>query len=66
MSRAPNGQFEFGATTGGGFEGGGAPSAGIAVGASDSFVFSLAGTNLRTLTSNSFLTALSCERGLAL
>ena len=63
VSGAPNGQFDFGATTSGGFEGGGAPSAGIAVGASDSFVFSLTGTNLQNLTSNSFLTALSTGTG---
>ena len=63
VNAAPNGQFDFGATTRDGFQGGGQPSAGIAVGASDSFAFSLTGTNLQTLTSNSFLTALSTGTG---
>jgi len=63
ISGSPNGQFDFGATTGGDFEGGGAPSAGIAVGASDSFTFGLTGTNLLALTSNSFLTELSTGTG---
>lgn len=63
VSGAPNGQFDFGATTGGDFEGGGAPSAGIAVGASDTLTFSLTGTNLLALTSNSFLTELSTGAG---
>lgn len=63
VNAAPNGQFDFGATTRGGFQGGGQPSAGIAVGASDSFVFSLTGTNLQTLTSSSFLTAFSTGTG---
>ena len=63
VNAAPNGQFDFGATTGGSFEGGGAPSSGIAVGASDSFSFSLTGSNLSALTANSFLTELSTGTG---
>ena len=63
VNAAPNGQFDFGASTGSGFTGGGSPRDGIAVGASDSFTFSLTGTNLQTLTSNSFLTALSTGTG---
>ena len=56
---APNGQFDFGATTGGNFEGGGTPKAGITVNASDSFAFSLTGSNMLALTANSFLAELS-------
>lgn len=63
VSGAPNGQFDFGATTGGGFEGGGAPRDGIAVGVSDSFTFSLTGTNLQALTASSFLAELSTGTG---
>lgn len=63
VNGAPNGQFDFGASTGSGFEGGGAPSTGIAVGASDSFIFGLSGTSLQSLTANSFLTALSSGTG---
>ncbi len=63
INGAPNGQFDFGATTGGSFEGGGAPSAGIAVNASDSFAFSLTGSNLSALTASSFLTELSTGTG---
>lgn len=62
---APHGQFDFGATTGGGtFEGGGMPSKGIAVGKSLTFNFTLAGTNLSSLTDNSFLTAFSTGTGI--
>lgn len=63
VNGAPNGQFDFGASTGTGFEGGGSPNSGIAVGASDSFTFSLTGTNLSALTANSFLTELSTGTG---
>lgn len=63
INASPNGQFDFGATTGGSFEGGGAPSAGIAAGASDSFAFSLTGSNLQALTASSFLAELSTGTG---
>lgn len=63
MSGAPNGQFDFGATTGGSFQGGGTPKAGIAVNASDRFAFSLTGSNLLTLTASSFLAELSTGTG---
>lgn len=64
INGAPNGQFDFGASTGNAFEGGGSPNGGIAVGASNTFTFGLTGTNLLSLTSNSFLTALSVGPGI--
>lgn len=60
---APNGQFDFGASTGSAFEGGGSPNSGIAVGASDSFTFNITGTSLTALTTNSFLDELSTGKG---
>lgn len=63
VNASPNGQFDFGATTGGSFEGGGSPNPGIAVGASDSFAFSLTGSNLSALTASSFLTEISTGTG---
>lgn len=63
VNAAPNGYFDFGASTGSSFEGSGMPSAGIAVGATDSFIFALTGTNLSALTDNSFLTELSTGTG---
>lgn len=59
----PYGQFDFGASTGGGFQGGGNPSQGIGVGSPGTFVFNLTGTNLTTLTDTSFLNALSTGTG---
>ena len=64
INGAPNGYFDFGASTGGSFEGGGSPKTGIAVGATDSFTFALTGTNLSALTTNSFLTELSSGTGI--
>lgn len=61
---APNGNFDFGASTGSGFEGGGSPKTGIAVGATDSFTFTLTGTKLSSLTTNSFLTEFSTGTGI--
>jgi hypothetical protein len=55
----PYGQFDLGAALGGNWEGGGAPQGGIGVGASQTFVFNLTGANMASLTSGSFLTALS-------
>ena len=60
---APNGQFDFGASTGSAFEGGPKPDLGIKVGASDSFTFNVTGTNLAALTTNSFLDELSTGKG---
>lgn len=62
VNGAPFGQFDFGASTGNSFEGGGQPSRGIAVGDSATFVFSLTG-DLGGLTTQSFLTALSSGTG---
>jgi hypothetical protein len=66
VNGAPYGQFDFGATSGNlnsGFEGGGAPSTGLAAGASGTFVFDLTGTDLNTLTDASFMSALSVGPG---
>lgn len=63
INAAPNGQFDFGASTGFSFEGGGSPKSGISVGASDTFTFTLTGTGLQGLTADSFLTALSSGKG---
>jgi len=60
---APFGQFDFGASTGGSFEGGGPPSVGIAVTITETFTFSLTGTGLNTLTEQSFVDALSDPPG---
>jgi hypothetical protein len=63
INGAPYGTFDVGASTGGSFEGGGNPSKGIAVGNTVSFLFSLTGTNLDTLTEQSFLDTLSVPPG---
>lgn len=63
VNGAPFGQFDIGATTGGGFEGGGAPQDGIAVGDSLTFVFTFTGTNLDSLTTADFLNSLSTGTG---
>ncbi|WP_435007241.1 PEP-CTERM sorting domain-containing protein [Tundrisphaera lichenicola] len=60
---SPFGQFDFGASTSGSFEGGGPPSKGIAIGSSGTFVFHLTGTNLTSLTDASFLNTLSTGNG---
>jgi hypothetical protein len=54
VNGTPFGQFAFGASTGNGFEGGGSPSMGLAVGSTGTFVFALTGTGLNTLTEASF------------
>jgi len=59
----PNGQFDIGASTGGGYEGGGSPLLGIAQGFSATFSFALTGTGLGALTADSFLTTLSVPPG---
>ncbi|AGA25977.1 hypothetical protein [Singulisphaera acidiphila] len=64
INGAPNGQFDFGVSTGNGFEGGGSPSKGLAVGATGIFTFSLTGTNLSTLSPADFASALSGGTGI--
>jgi hypothetical protein len=61
ISGSPYGDFDFGASTGDGFLGGGAPQLGLAVGASDILTFTLTGTGLEGLTENSFINALSAN-----
>jgi hypothetical protein len=55
----PFGGFDIGAALGGNFLGGGSPTPGLGVGASASFVFTFTGTNLGTLTTQSFVNTLS-------
>lgn len=56
VNGGPFGQFDIGASTGGNFEGGGAPSSGLGIGATATFTFLFSGTFLDTLTELSFLT----------
>ena len=56
---SPNGQFDIGASTGGGYQGGGSPLLGIAQGGSATFTFVLTGSGLGSLTTDSFLSTLS-------
>jgi hypothetical protein len=63
VNGAPYGQFDIGASTGGGFEGGGNPNKGIAVGDSVTFTFTFSGSNLDTLTTASFMSTLSTGTG---
>lgn len=63
VNGAPYGKFDIGASTGGGFEGGGAPQAGIAVGETVTFTFTFSGTNLDSLTTADFLSTLSTGTG---
>ena len=60
---APFGQFDFGAALGANWEGGGNPSAGLAPGSMGSFTFAFSGTDLGTLTDQSFVSALSVGPG---
>jgi hypothetical protein len=55
----PFGDFDFGAALGGDFLGGGSPNGGIHVGFADSFTFDFSGAALNTLTTQSFINALS-------
>lgn len=63
INGAPYGHFDIGASTGGSFEGGGNPSKGIAVGATETFTFAFSGSNLNSLNNNSFASALSSGTG---
>ena len=59
VNGSPNGQFDFGLGIGSSFEGSGPASQGVAVGTTSNFNIGLIGTNLQSLTANSFLTTLS-------
>lgn len=60
----PYGQFDFGVTTGGSFQGPGNVNTGLQQLQSASFVFSVSGVNAGSLTDNSFLNQLSVPPGL--
>ena len=64
VNGAPFGQFDFGISPGGSFQGGGPPQAGLAVGASATFVIALTGTGVGSLTDLSFQSALSVGPGI--
>jgi hypothetical protein len=63
VNGAPFGHFDIGAAVGGSFEGGGKPSPGLGVGQTRTFVFSLTGKSLDTLTVQSFVHELSVGPG---
>lgn len=56
---SPFGQFDVGSSTSDSLAGGGAPSAGLAPGASATFTFTLVGTLLNTITAETFFNTLS-------
>jgi len=62
-SGSPNGQFDVGATTASGYQGGGTPLVGIPQGGSATFTFVLSGSGLGSLTADSFLSTLSVGPG---
>ncbi|MBA4067673.1 MAG: hypothetical protein C0501_29010 [Isosphaera sp.] len=64
VNAAPFGQFDFGISTGGNFNGGGPPAQGLAVGASATFVVALTGTGVGSLTDLSFQSAFSVGPGI--
>jgi PEP-CTERM motif len=60
VNASPYGDFDFGASIGGGFEGGGNPNQGISVGnPAATFTFNLTGSDLLSLNEASFLSELS-------
>jgi len=63
VKASPFGKFDIGVSTGSGFPDGGGPFHGIAVGATKTFLFALAGTGLDTLTDLSFVSELSVPSG---
>lgn len=63
VNAAPFGQFDLGASTGSGFEGGGPPSKGLAVGQSGTFLFTLIGNGLDQFGAGRFLSELSVPPG---
>lgn len=60
---APNGQFDFGASTGKSYTGGGKPQGGIEVGETETFTFNLTGSRLNVLSAQSFIDELSTGTG---
>lgn len=62
VNGAPYGQYDIAAGVGPNFQGG-TPSDGIGVGVTETFLFSLTGVNLNTLTEQSFMDALSAPPG---
>ncbi len=63
VNGAPFGHFDLGASTGGSFEGGGAPNKALGVGMTGTFTFTLTGHGLDALTASSFLSARSVPPG---
>lgn len=63
INGAPFGHFDIGAAVGGSFEGGGKPSPGLGVDQTGTFLFSLTGSSLNTLTAHSFAEELSVGPG---
>jgi hypothetical protein len=61
VNGSPYGLFDFGVTTQGGFQGGGAPQNGLAVGEDATWVFSVTGTGAGALTDINFLSTLSAD-----
>lgn len=59
IKASPFGNFDIGASTSSQFSGGGNPNKGIGLGVTETFNFSLTGTNLDLLTSESFVSELS-------
>lgn len=60
---APFGAFDFGASTGSSFEGGGSPNGGLAMNQQGTFTFALTGTHLNLLNETSFVNELSVGPG---
>jgi hypothetical protein len=60
---APFGYFDFGASTGNGFEGGGNPNKGLGIGKTGTFTFTLTGNGLDLLSAGSFLSEKSVPPG---
>jgi len=55
VNGAPHGSYAAGASTGGGWTGGGSPSAGLAIGESATFTFNLSGTGVGLLSAATFI-----------
>ena len=64
VDASPNGNFDIGASTGGGYQGGGMPQDGLGVGDLGVFVFDLTGAGLDLLTEDSFISELSVPPGI--
>lgn len=65
VAAAPFGEFDFGAAAGNIFEDSGSPNEGVGVGVTGTWIFTFAGSNLNTLTTQSFLNELSGGTGIA-